>query len=32
MPEYMLDDQGAIGAAIMAESDEEFLKVVGANG
>lgn len=31
MPEYMLDDQN-IGAALTAESDSEFLKMVGANG
>jgi hypothetical protein len=33
MPDYMLDDQSAtIGAAITAETDAEFLKMVGANG
>lgn len=33
MPEFMLDDQSStLSAALTAESDSEFLKMVGANG
>lgn len=32
MPDYMLDDQNTLNAALTAESDSEFLKAVGANG